>query len=162
MPTHRTKTLRRDIILTWTFAYNISQYLQIIPYTKNRLRAFANANAFSTSIGTRTLSVTNFMPCELNPIRTSADELLLTNLLHTNFFRYEIKHAKRLHTNCIRYELFGYEPSPLRTFYTTIFCRYEHFTIRTLSHTNICIRTLAYEHFSMRTLCLRTFVRLPN
>ena len=33
---------------------------------------------------------------------------------------------------------------------------HESFSIRTLSHTNLCLRTDAYEPFPIRTLCLRT------
>ena len=131
------------------------------------MRSFANAKIFFLRALThehfaydlnslRTLCYEHYL------IRTSADELLLTNLLQHELLAYKLPHTNRLYTNLIRYELFEYEPYPLRIFYTTNFCRYEHFITRTLSHTNICIRTFAYEHFLIRTLCLRTSVRLPD
>ena len=42
----------------------------------------------------------------------------------------------------------------IRTFSITNFSRYEPYTIRTLSRTNICIRTPAYEPFAIRTFSL--------
>ena len=66
-----------------------------------------------------------------------------TNFRTLTFYIRTFSVTNILHTNLIRYE-----PFPLRS-------------LRTLSHTNICLRTLAYEPFLIRTLCLRTFVRLP-
>ena len=88
----------------------------------------------------RTFSFTNFSRYEPYTIRTLSCtniciELLLTNLLQYEFFfHYELSHTNRLHTNYICYELL-YEPYPVQTFYTTNFCHYELFTVRTLSHT---------------------------
>ena len=70
------------------------------------------------------------------------------------------------------YELFAYKLCPLRTswvrnFCYANFCRSEDNSMRTLSHTNLCIQTSAYQLFfftkffhpwasSYRTSCIRT------
>ena len=75
-----------------------------------------------------------------------------------NFSPYELSRSNRLHTNIIRYEILESELYPIRTFNIANFCRYKLFFMRTLSHTNIRMRTFAYEPFPIRTLCSRTLV----
>ena len=106
------------------------------------------------SVGTKlfsiwTFSFTNFFRYEPFPLRISAYELFAYELFPLRTFSV---------TNFFRYEHFTYEPYPIRTFYISNYSRYEPYPIRTLSHTNLCLRTLAYEPFLIRTLCLRASV----
>ena len=122
----------------------------------------------------RTFCVTNLLRYELKSIRTLSHTnlcirtfayepftirtLSFTNFRVRTFYIRTFSVTNILHTNFFRYEHFTYEPYTIRTFSITNFSRYEHFTVRTLSHTNLCLRTLAYEPFPIRTLCLRTSV----
>ena len=99
----------------------------------------------------RTLPDTNLclriFPYEPFPLRTSAYELItceLFPLITITFSVNKFSVNNILHTNLIRYE-----PFPLRTIAVTNLIP----TIRTLSQTNLCLRTLAYEPFPIRTLC---------
>ena len=118
------------------------------------LKNFSNANAFPTSTGmrtfcVRTLSVTNFMLCELNLIRTFADELLLTNLL-----QYELFPLRTLACDTFVYKLCPLQTFWIRTFsITNFFFHYDLLPLRTFHHTNI----IPCEHLHTKPRLLTFF-----
>ena len=112
------------------------------------MRTFSNANFFHSQIS-------RYKP---NTPRTSSRASIC---LRTHAYESFAKRTFPLRTLAYEpflSELFEFEAYPMWTFYIMDCCRYELFTIRTLSHN-------AYEHLPpklcipIRTLCLRTSVR---
>ena len=99
------------------------------------MRTFSNANFFHSQIS-------RYKP---NTPRTSSRTSICLRTLAYEPFAKRTFPLRALAYEPLLSELFEFEAYPMWTFYIMDFCRYELFTIRTLSHTNICVRTFASE-----------------